>query len=168
MLLFSAACVLFSHGETERERVVCVCACEARVFNENRNDDYCGEITTPREEILELVASSSLGHVCLFFFALSCEFRVFVFFSLVWTPTKGKENAFFCRPTKKRACASKKTSGAPLLFLSLSLSLFARACVCVYFYACVCVSSFYSIVCSCVCVCVFVFLTFLSSQKAAS
>ena len=153
MLLFSAACVLFSHGETERERVVCVCACEARVFNENRNDDYCGEITTPREEILELVASSSLGHVCLFFL-LSLEFRVFVFFfSLVCSYKRDRKRV--CRPTKKRACASKKTSGAPLLFLSLSLSLFARACVCVYFYACVCVSSFYSIlsVLACVCVC---------------
>ena len=93
MLLFSAACVLFSHGETERERVVCVCACEARVFNENRNDDYCGEITTPREEILELVASSSLGHVCLFFCSL-LNLGFLYFFFLLFAPTKGTENAF--------------------------------------------------------------------------
>ena len=154
MLLFSAACVLFSHGETERERVVCVCACEARVFNENRNDDYCGEITTPREEILELVASSSLGHVCLFFFALSCEFRVFVFFFfLVPSSHKGTENAFVDQQKKERV--PQKRRRAHLYCFSLSLSLFLRARVCVYIFMRVYVYllSILLSVLACVCVC---------------
>lgn len=165
--MFSAACVLFSHRETERERVVCVCACEARVFNENRNDDYCGEITTPREEILELVASSSLGHVCLFFL-LSLEFRVFVFFFFSCLLLQKGQKTRLSTNKKKSVCLKKDVGRTFTVSLSLSLSFCARVCVCIFLCVCVCIFFLFYIVCSCVCVCVFVFLTFLSSQKAAS
>ena len=99
------------------------------------------------------MASSSLGHVCLFFLLslVNLGFLYFFFF-LCLLHTKGQKTRL---STNKKESVCLKKDVACTFTVSLSLSLFLRARVCVYIFMRVYVYllSILLSVLACVCVC---------------